>query len=123
MEFKILRTLRAEQITNPINSFGDGIIKIVDDRNPKAFIEKLNHSVRANETGSFGNQNRLFREISMERMRERKQERIPKILCKVLLGNFQIQFFFSGNKQRERERERPVIGQRGGGEGSDYRRR
>ena len=62
MEFKILRTLRADQITNPINSFGDGIIKIVDDRNPKAFIEKLNRSVRANETGSSGNQNRLFRE-------------------------------------------------------------
>ena len=121
MEFKILRTLRAEQITNPINSFGDGIIKIVDDRNPKAFIEKLNHSVRANETGSFGNQNRLFQEISMERMRERKQERIPKILCKVLLGNFQIRFFFS--PETNKERERPVIRQRGGGEGSDYRRR
>ena len=60
MEFNILRTLRAEQITNPVNSFGDGIIKIVDDRNPKAFIEKLNHSVRANETGSFDNQNRLI---------------------------------------------------------------
>ena len=58
----------------------------------------------------------------MERMRERKQERIPKILCKVLLGNFQIQFFFLG-KQTERERKRPVIGQRGRGEGSDYHRR
>ena len=99
-----MRMLRAEQITNPINSFGDGIIKIVDDRNPKAFIEKLSHSVRANETNSFGNQNRIFRETSMERMRERKQERIPKILCKVLLGNFQIQFFFLG-KQTEREGE------------------
>ena len=121
MKFKILRTLRAEQITNPINSYGDGIIKIVDDRNPKAFIEKLNHSVRANETGSFGNQNRLFQEISMERMRERKQERIPKILCKVLLGNFQIRFFFS--PETNKQRERPVIGQRGRGEGSDYRRR
>ena len=42
VEFKILRPLRAKQITNPINSFGDGIIKIVNDRNPKAFIEKLN---------------------------------------------------------------------------------
>ena len=52
MEFKILRTLRADQTTNPINSFGDGIIKIVDDQNPKAFIEKLNHSVKTNETGS-----------------------------------------------------------------------
>ena len=55
MEFKILRTLRAKQITDPINSFGDGMIKIVNDWNPKAFIEKLNHSVRANEIGSFGN--------------------------------------------------------------------
>ena len=60
----------------------------------------------------------------MERMRERKQERIPKFLCKVLLGNFQIQFFFLGKQtKRERERERPVIEQRGGGEGSDYQRR
>ena len=57
----------------------------------------------------------------MERMRERKQERIPKFLCKVLLGNFQIQFF-SREANRERERERPVIEQRGGGEGSDYQR-
>ena len=57
----------------------------------------------------------------MERMRERKQERIPKILCKVLLGNFQILFFFLGKQtERERERERPVIRQRGRGEGSDY---
>ena len=43
----------------------------------------------------------------MERMRERKQERIPKFLCKVLLGNFQIQFFSQeANRERERERER-----------------
>ena len=63
----------------------------------------------------------------MERMRERKQERIPKFLCNVLLGNFQIQFFFLGKqtkreRERERERERLVIEQRGGGEGSDYQR-
>ena len=75
VELKILRTLKAKQITNLINSFGNRIIKIADDRNPKAFIEKLNHSVRANETGSFDNQNRLFREISMERMREKENER------------------------------------------------
>ena len=75
MVLKILRTLKAKQITNLINSFGNRIIKIADDRNPKAFIEKLNHSVRANETRSFDNQNRLFREISMERMREKENER------------------------------------------------
>ena len=46
----------------------------------------------------------------MERMRERKQERIPK-------NSLQ------SSKEKNRERERPVIGQRGGGEGSDYRRR
>ena len=56
----------------------------------------------------------------MERTRERKQERIPKFFCKVLLGNFQIHFFFLGKQtERGRERERPVIEQRGEGEGSD----
>ena len=47
----------------------------------------------------------------MERMRERKQERIPK-------NSLQS----SMEKNRERERERPVIGQKGGGESSDYQR-
>ena len=40
----------------------------------------------------------------MERMRERENNReYQKILCKVLLGNFQIQFFFSQETNRERE--------------------
>ena len=52
----------------------------------------------------------------------RAKREYQKILYKVLQGNFQIQFFFLGNKQRERERERPVIGQNGGRESSDYQR-
>ena len=47
----------------------------------------------------------------MERMRERKQERIPK-------NSLQS----STEKNKERERERVVIGQKGGGESSDYQR-
>ena len=50
----------------------------------------------------------------MERMWERKQERIPKILCKVLLGNFQIQFFFSQETNRERETCNRTKGRRRG---------
>ena len=47
----------------------------------------------------------------MERMRERKQERIPK-------NSLQS----STEKNKERERERAVIGQKGEGESSDYQR-
>ena len=46
----------------------------------------------------------------MERMRERKQERIPK-------NSLQSS---TEKKQRERERERAVIEQKGGRESSDY---
>ena len=53
-----------------------------------------------------------------QRRRHRRAKReYQKILCKVLLGNFQIQFSFL---RKQTERERPVIEQRGGGEGSDY---
>ena len=45
----------------------------------------------------------------MERMRERKQERIPKNSLRS-----------STEKNREREIERPVIRQKGEGESSDY---
>ena len=44
----------------------------------------------------------------MERMRERKQERIPK-------NSLQ-------SSKEKTERERPVIGQKAGGESSDYQR-
>ena len=46
----------------------------------------------------------------MERMRERKQERIPK------------NYLQRSTKKKQREREIPVIGQKGGGESSDYQR-
>ena len=49
----------------------------------------------------------------MERMRERKQERIPKN---------SLQSSTEKNKERERERERAVIEQKGGGESFDYQR-
>ena len=45
----------------------------------------------------------------MERMRERKQERIPKNSLQT-------------STEKNRERERLVIGQKGGGESSDYQR-
>ena len=48
------------------------------------------------------------REISMERMREKKQERIPK-------NSLQ-------SSTEKNKRERPVIGQKGRGESSDYQR-
>ena len=46
----------------------------------------------------------------MERMRERKQERIPKT------------YLQSSTKKKQREREIHVIGQKGEGESSDYQR-
>ena len=49
----------------------------------------------------------------MERMKERKQERIPK--------NY-LQSSTKKNREREREREILVIGQKGEGESSDYQR-
>ena len=49
----------------------------------------------------------------MERMRERKQERIPK-------NSLQSSTEKNKERERERERERPVIRQKGGGESFDY---
>ena len=46
----------------------------------------------------------------MERMKERTQERIPKN-------------YLQSSTEKNRERERPVIGQKGGGESSDYQRK
>ena len=65
------------------------------------------------------------RNINGENEREITREN-TKFLCKVLLGNFQIQFLSketNRERERERERERPVIKQRGKGEGFDYQRR
>jgi hypothetical protein len=61
MKLEFLRELVADQIPNPLNGFRNRIIEIINDRNPKSLFEKLNHGVRANETGSTCHQNRLLR--------------------------------------------------------------
>lgn len=60
MKLKFLRKFRADQFPNPINSFNDGIIKIVDNRNPKPLFKKLNYGVAANETSPTSDENRSF---------------------------------------------------------------
>lgn len=61
MEFKLGREIRTNKLTNPMNSFKDRVIKIVDDGNLEALIQKLNNSVRPNEPSTTSHQNALLR--------------------------------------------------------------
>ena len=58
MEFEILIELGPHQVPNPIDHFHNRIVEIVDDRNPKSLVAKLNYRVGANEPRSAGHQNR-----------------------------------------------------------------
>lgn len=60
IEFKLGREIRTNKLTNPMNSFKDRVIKIVDDGNLEALIQKLNNSVRPNEPSTTSHQNALL---------------------------------------------------------------
>lgn len=58
IKLKILRKLRADQFPNPIDSFKNRIIKIVENGHPKPFFKKLNNSVSADESSPTSDENR-----------------------------------------------------------------
>lgn len=60
MKLEFLGKFRADQFPDPIDSFSDGIIKIVDNRNPKSLFKELNDSVAADESSPTGNKNAPF---------------------------------------------------------------
>lgn len=60
IEFKLGREIRTNKLSNPMNSFNDRVIKIINDRNLKTLIQKLNNSVCPNETSTTSDQNVLL---------------------------------------------------------------
>lgn len=59
MKVEILSEIRANKLPNPINSQDDRIIKIINNHDFESFVKQLNNRMRADETSTAGDQNRL----------------------------------------------------------------
>lgn len=64
IELKIPGKIASSDISNPAYSFIGGIVKVIDDGNPEAFLEKLQYGVRSYEARPSRHQNGLLFNIS-----------------------------------------------------------
>ena len=59
IDVKIEGEMGCNQKLNTVESFHGGIVEVVNDGNIEALVEKLNHSVGSNESGTSSHQNAL----------------------------------------------------------------